>query len=90
MKRNVMITLLLMLSLVAITTYIALNADFVGTDDLATETILSIDSHYVPWFTSFFEPSESGELFFFIFQGIAGSVVMAVCLHFYGKRGRRA
>lgn len=47
-----------------------------GTDDKGMELIQEIDPGYQPWFSSFFEPSESLELALFALQAIIGLAVL--------------
>lgn len=69
-KKTICILLLISLLLIVGPLILNKNAGFLGSDDQAEQMINKIDSNYVPWFNSLWEPPSS-EVESFIFAGQA-------------------
>lgn len=82
---TLLVIVALLLLLVAWTTYLSLAGGFEGTDDRATQAVQALAPQHVPWFSSFFEPSESLEVILFVAQGAFGALMVGLGLWIYGK-----
>lgn len=74
-KRN---TVLGVATIMVIAVAVVANAaiGLLGTDNQGVELIQQIDPNYEPWFSSFFEPSESLELMLFALQALIGLAIL--------------
>jgi cobalt transport protein len=74
-KRN---TVLGVAMIIIIAVAVVANAaiGLLGTDNQGVELIQKIDPNYHPWFSSFFEPSESLSLILFALQALIGLAIL--------------
>lgn len=78
---------LLLIALVIALAPFAFNDEFEGTDDKAVGLIGQLRPDYKPWFTVFFEPSETAEPFLFGAQAALGAGFIG---YFVYRKGRKA
>ncbi|MBF0609178.1 MAG: cobalt transport protein CbiN [Candidatus Magnetobacterium sp. LHC-1] len=91
MKKNLLMTnialLLLCIAIVVIPRFIHTNAEFKGTDNLATEAIGVIRADYMPWIQPLWSPSEKAEAMIFALQAAVGMIF--ILAYFAYKRTMR-
>ncbi|KJU84059.1 Cobalt transport protein CbiN [Candidatus Magnetobacterium bavaricum] len=91
MKKNILLKnialLLLCIAIVVIPRFIHTNAEFKGTDNLATEAIGDIRADYLPWIHPLWSPPEKAEAMIFAMQAAVG--MGFIVFYFAYKRATR-
>lgn len=71
------ILILVIISLASIPLFMAKDAEFLGTDEIAEEAILELNKSYIPWFNAINKPKSSEiESLFFSLQAAIGAGIL--------------
>ncbi len=84
-NRNVVLAAIVV---IIISTAVVINAaiGLLGTDNQGMELIQKIDPNYQPWFSSFYEPSDSLEMALFAVQALIGLAVLVYFIWYLRKK----
>ncbi len=89
-KKTYLIGTIIILILVAMPLLTIHNADFGGTDDLASETIETLAPNYnYEWISNWWEPASETESALFALQAATGGILIGYAMGYWKGRKNR-